>query len=115
MSESRDDLWTDATFALGPFLSAVEKFLKNAVVETNEDFNRKVELQEMVENARVVTAGLENSVIYRSGKDGTLVVEITGEDAANPASEGQPRMRVYLNEGAIYENPEYPELEPGDD
>lgn len=47
--------------------------------------------------------GLEVSV-YRSEKDGSLVVDITGpEDDVD--DRGVPKLRVWLNEGRLYEYP----------
>jgi hypothetical protein len=50
-----------------------------------------------------VARGVE-VVAYR-GKDGTLVVEIDGSDGLRGENEQGPVLRVYLNDGAIFENP----------
>ena len=52
-----------------------------------------------------VARGVE-VVAYRS-KDGTLVLEIDGSDALHGENERGPVMRVYLNDGPIFENPPY--------
>lgn len=48
--------------------------------------------------------GLEVSV-YRSEKDGSLVVDISGPGDEDCGEGGIPRLRVWLNEGRLYEHP----------
>jgi hypothetical protein len=43
-------------------------------------------------------------VAYR-GKDGTLVLEIDGADALRDENQHGPVLRVYLNDGLIFDNP----------
>jgi len=52
-----------------------------------------------------VARGLD-VVAYRS-KDGTLVLEIDGSDVLRGENERGPVLRVYLNDGPIFENPPY--------
>ena len=47
------------------------------------------------------------SVIAYRGKDGTLVIEIEGADARRGENNAGPVLRVYLNDGVIFENPPY--------
>lgn len=44
--------------------------------------------------------------IYQSEADGTVVVEI--DTPGLPEDSDGPRIRVNLNDGAIFENPPYP-------
>ncbi len=46
--------------------------------------------------------------VYRAESDGTLVVELVGEDSAAPEDANGPKLRVYLNEGILFENPAFP-------
>lgn len=55
-----------------------------------------------IQIARGVTA-----LAYR-GSDGTLVVEIEGADVVHGENAGGPRMRIYLNDAPVYENPAHP-------
>jgi hypothetical protein len=57
---------------------------------------------------QVVAVGRDlEIVVYRSPEDGTLVVEIDGSDGARGENANGPVMRVYLNDGPIFENPPY--------
>jgi hypothetical protein len=46
-------------------------------------------------------------VVYKSDADGTLVVHIDTGKAVEENERG-PMIRVYLNDGWIFENPPYP-------
>ena len=49
--------------------------------------------------------GLEVN-LYRSVEDGSLIVDITGPEALGDQNDdGSPKLRVWLNEGRLYENP----------
>ena len=48
--------------------------------------------------------GLEVN-LYRSEEDGSLVVDISGPEVNDQDDSGAPKLRVWLNEGRLYENP----------
>ena len=57
-------------------------------------------------------------IAYRSTTDGVLVIEIDTTDATEAAStadgQGLPRLRIYVNDDAVWEHPPYPADRSGD-
>lgn len=64
------------------------------------------------ESWRMDIPGVGGVTAYRSQADGAVVVEIDTPDATEAAGtadgNGVPRLRVYVNEDAVWEHPPYP-------
>lgn len=47
--------------------------------------------------------------VLRSPKDKVLIIQIDGPKDEDCDPSGEPRVRIYLNDECIFENPEYDE------
>lgn len=64
-------------------------------------------MQDHFESSTAPNLGIDFTT-YISEVDGTIVVHIDTNDRIPEDSNG-PRIRVYLNDGSLYENPPFPQ------